>query len=199
MYSSASQYVTQTGSNRRPTAMWLVVTLLALLFIAIVAGAPVAIANGYEALGNTIYLNLHYFCHQIPERSFFIAGHPFAVCARCTGIYAGFAAATLAYPLFKSLRQTTAPARKWLFIAAAPLGIDWAVEFFGVWPNTHTSRFLTGALLGATAVFYVMPGLMDLSLRKWGAPKPPRQIPVPVSSFPTEGAPSDYSAPHRRI
>ena len=199
MYASATQYIPQTGSNRRPIAMWLVVALLALLFIAIVAGAPIAIANGYEAIGNTIYLNFRHLCHQIPERSFFISGHPFAVCARCTGIYAGFAAATLAYPIFKSLRQTTAPARKWLFIAAAPLAIDWAVEFFGLLENTHTSRFLTGALLGATAVFYVIPGLIDLSLRKRGSSKPARQIPVPASSFPTRDAPSDYSAPHRRI
>jgi uncharacterized membrane protein len=179
--------------------MWMVVSLLALLFIAIVVGAPVAIANGYETIGNTIYLNLHYFCHQIPERSFFIAGHQFAVCARCTGIYAGFAAATLAYPLFRSLRQTTAPARKWLFIASLPLAIDWAIEFFGIWHNTHGSRFVTGAVLGATAVFYVVPGLVDLSLRKWGSSKPARQAPVPVSGFPTRDAPSDYSAPHRRI
>jgi uncharacterized membrane protein len=199
MIASASQYVPQTGSNRRPIAMWVVVSLLALLFIAIVVGAPIAIANGYEAVGNTIYLNLRYLCHQIPERSIFVAGHPFAVCTRCTGIYAGFAAATLAYPLFRSLRQTTAPARKWLFIAAAPLGIDWAIEFFGIWHNTHASRFVTGAVLGATAVFYVMPGLVDLSLRKWGSTKQPRHIPAPVSSFPTESAPSDYSAPHRRI
>ena len=199
MYASASQYIPQTGSNRRPIAMWASVSILALFFIAVVAGAPLAIANGYEAIGNTIYLNLRYLCHQIPERSFFLDGHPFAVCARCTGIYAGFTAATLAYPIFRSLRQTAAPARKWLFIAATPLAIDWAVEFFGIWQNTHTSRFLTGALLGAAAVFYVMPGLMDLSLRKWRSSKPARQIPVPVSSFPTRDAPSDYSAPHRRI
>ena len=173
--------------------------MLALLFIAIVVGAPIAIANGHETLGNTIYLSLRHVCHQIPERSFFIAGHQFAVCARCTGIYAGFAAATLAYPIFRSLRQTTAPARKWLFIASVPLAIDWAIEFFGVCNNTHASRSVTGAVLGAIAVFYVMPGLMDLSLRKSGSTKPPRHIPAPVIDFPTESAPSDYSAPHRRI
>jgi uncharacterized membrane protein len=199
MYASASHYVRQTGSNRWPILMWLAATMLALFFIGVIVGAPLALANEYEAIGKTIYRNLHYLCHQIPERSFFIAGHPLAVCARCTGIYAGFAAAALVYPLFRSLRQTTAPARKWLFLAAAPLAIDWAIEFFGIWPNTHTSRFATGALLGATALFYVMPGLMDLSLREWGAPKAPPQIPLTASSFPTQDAPSDYSAPHRRI
>jgi uncharacterized membrane protein len=34
-------------------------------------------------------------CHQIPERSFQLAGEPLAVCARCTGIYFGFALAAL--------------------------------------------------------------------------------------------------------
>ncbi len=199
MYASASQYVPQLGSNRRPLLMWLVVATLTLFFVGVVVGAPLALANGYETTARTIYSGLRHVCHQIPERSFFIAGHPLAVCARCTGIYGGFAAAAFVYPLFKPLRQTTAPARKWLFLAAAPLAIDWAIEFFGIWTNTHTSRFATGALLGATALFYVVPGLMDLSLREWRARKPPGRIPVPVRSFPTQDAPSDYSAPHRRI
>lgn len=28
-----------------------------------------------------------YICHQIPERSFYIKGHQFPVCSRCTGFY----------------------------------------------------------------------------------------------------------------
>ena len=39
--------------------------------------------------------------------------------------------------------------------------------FFGIWENTHLSRFLTGALLGSVAVFYVVPGLLDLRLKEW--------------------------------
>lgn len=31
------------------------------------------------------YLNL--ICHRKPERSFFIRGHQFPLCARCTGFY----------------------------------------------------------------------------------------------------------------
>jgi len=30
---------------------------------------------------------LNLICHRIPERSFFIKGHQFPVCARCTGFY----------------------------------------------------------------------------------------------------------------
>lgn len=195
---SPTHYVSQTDSNHRSVAMWLLVATLSLIFVAVIVGAPLAIAGGYGPLGATIYQGFSHLCHQIPERSFVIAGHKFAVCARCTGIYAGFAAATLLYPLVKSLRQTETPARKWLFVAAAPLAIDWALEFFGFWNNSHTSRLITGALLGATAVFYVLPGLVDLSLRDWGK----RQTKRPSSPSPPEiypAAPSDYSAPHRRI
>lgn len=30
---------------------------------------------------------LDLICHRMPERSFFIRGHQFPVCARCTGFY----------------------------------------------------------------------------------------------------------------
>jgi len=133
-----------------------------------------------------------------------LGAHKFAVCARCTGLYVGFALATLFYPLVRSLRRTEAPPRKWLFVAAAPLAIDFSLTFFGIWENTHSSRFITGALLGAVAVFYVMPGLVDLSLRDWGKKSKARIEPEPAASpamfsSRVSSAPSDYSAPHRRI
>ena len=30
---------------------------------------------------------LKYICHRKPEQSFFIKGHQFPVCSRCTGLY----------------------------------------------------------------------------------------------------------------
>src|SRR5258705_359816 len=206
MRASPENYIPQTVPNRRPLLMWLIAAMGCLAVMSLILGAPLALNAGHPIWALTIYRAFSYVCHQIPERSFFIAGHPFAVCSRCTGLYAGFAAATFAYPLVRSLRQTEAPARKWLFLAAAPLAIDFAVGYFGIWENTHSSRFATGALLGAVAVFYVMPGLMDLSLREWGKKGkgptvvPPGQVPPsPVFSQSSATAPSDYSAPHRRI
>ena len=206
MYASPENYIPQRDSNRRPLAMWLIAAAGSLAVMSLILGAPLAMDAGHPFVGLTIYKSFSYVCHQIPERSFFIFGHQFAVCARCTGLYAGFTVATVCYPLVRSLRQIEAPPRKWLFIAAAPLAIDFALGYLGIWANTHSSRFATGALLGAVAVFYVMPGLMDLSLREWGTKKkvstvvPPRQAP-PAPMFPqsTVAATSDYSAPHRRI
>jgi uncharacterized membrane protein len=201
---SPTQYVSQVAPNRRPLLIWLLVAVGSVATVALIVGAPFALANGHEGLASTVYLTFSHLCHQIPERSLFIAGSPFAVCSRCTGLYSGFMLATLVYPVVKSLRQTQAPARKWLFLAAAPMAIDFGLEILGVWHNTHFSRLASGALLGAVAVFYVMPGLMDLALRDWRAGRrQPNRLEAkensPVEVVSTSVAPSDYSAPHRRI
>jgi uncharacterized membrane protein len=206
MYASPTQYIPQIGSVRRPLVMWFIVAGGTLAVMSLIIGAPLTIKAGHPFWGLVIYRAFSYVCHQIPERSFFIAEHQFAVCTRCTGLYAGFTLATVVYPLVRSLRQVEAPARKWLFLAAAPLAIDFTGSFAGIWNNTHFSRLATGALLGAVAVFYVMPGLMDLSLREWGSKREPtgrtttnKISPAKIFSTRAGAAPSDYSAPERRI
>jgi uncharacterized membrane protein len=203
MYASPNNYIPQSASVRRQLAVWSIIALGSVLISSAVIAAPLALSSGHLIWALPIYHAFSLVCHQIPERSFFIAGHPFAVCARCFGLYAGFTLATIAYPLVCSLKKTDAPPRKWLFIAAAPLVIDYALGAFGIWNNTHSSRFITGALLGAVSVFYTMPGLLDLGLRLTGG-KTQAAI-EPVIAFPdvvpagSRIAPSDYSAPHRRI
>lgn len=198
-------YVPQSVPSRRPLLMWSLVAAGSLGTIALIVGAPLALKFGFPITGLTLYRAFSYLCHQIPERSFFIAERSFAVCSRCFGLYAGFAIAVILYPLVKSLRSVEAPERKWLFVAAVPMAIDFSLEFFGFGHNTHFSRVATGALLGAVSVFYVMPGLMELSLREWGRNKrrsttsPRLSPPAEMFSGNPASAPSDYSAPHRRI
>ena len=95
MRAPPDQYIPQRVIDRRPLVMWCAVAVGAMAFVAAIVGAPLALAGGQSVLGLTIYQAFGHFCHQLPERSFFIAGHKFAVCARCTGIYAGFAAGVL--------------------------------------------------------------------------------------------------------
>ena len=160
---SPSAYNPQCVPDRRPLLMWTILLTGSLLLIALIVLAPIAHSSGQGIIGSILYQAFGYVCHQQPERSFFIAGLPLAVCARCTGLYAGFVLTTLLYPLFTSLRGSNPPERKWLFIAAAPLAIDFGLGFLGIWENTHWSRFLTGALLGGVVVLYVMPALVELS------------------------------------
>jgi len=177
---------------------WVISALTVLLLVSLIVVAPVAAAGGHGDLAQGIYGAFGALCHQLPERSYFIAGHKFAVCSRCTGLYAGFAFTLLLYPVIRSLKTTATPPRILLVMAAIPLLIDFSVTFFGFWENTHTSRLLTGALLGSVTVFYVMPGLVDLSLRHSQTTRPNVTFTL-ASPERIASAPSDYSAPERRI
>jgi len=196
------QYVPQVVPTRRPLVFWLISAATVSFVVALIFVAPVAAAGGHNEWAEVIYRAFGIFCHQRPDRSYFIEGHKLAVCSRCTGLYAGFAITLLLYPLVRSLRTAANPPRIFLILAALPLGIDFSLTFFGFWENTHTSRLLTGALLGCVAVFYVVPGIVDLSLRPWRVSDPPKQPSVTFTLASPESiasAPSDYSAPERRI
>jgi uncharacterized membrane protein len=142
---------------------WAMVAAFALSIVAAVIAAPLAMAGGHPSFAGSIYNAFSYVCHQRPERSFHIAGYQFAVCARCTGLYSGFAIATLFYPRVRSLKNTDTPALIWLLLSAIPIAIDFGLGYFGIWENTFLTRFVSGALLSGTTVFYILPGLVQLS------------------------------------
>jgi uncharacterized membrane protein len=164
--------------HRLDTCCWLVVSIVGILVLFAIVGAPLALGTGNATIAQDIYKGFSFVCHQIPERSFHLYGNKFAVCSRCTGIYAGLALATLAYPLARSLKRTEPPRLVWLFLAAAPLAIDWSLGYFSIWQNNHVSRFATGFLLGAVVVFYILPGLIELSRRIFS--RLLRKFPLPV-------------------
>jgi len=166
-----SAAVVKCGATEQQTAcssataigVWVFTTAFALTIVGLIVIAPFAQAHGHPEFASTIYQVFSFVCHQIPERSFHLGGYQYAVCSRCTGLYSGFAVATLVYPLARSLKSADAPPRLWLILAAVPLAIDFGLGYFSIWQNTHLTRFATGSLLGAVAVFYVAPGLIDLS------------------------------------
>ncbi len=145
--------------------VWLAIATLGLTVVMLIVAAPIAAAQGHPGFASTIYKTFSYLCHQIPERSFHLANHPFAVCSRCTGLYAGLAFATLAYPLVRSLKQTDPPRIIWLILATVPLAIDFLLGYFAIWQNNHFSRFTTGALLGGVVAFFIVPGAIDVGLK----------------------------------
>ena len=196
---SPTDYRPQFAGIRTAVIAWTLLTVGTLIFVLFIPAAPIAAANNHNQLALAIYQAFHFLCHQLPERSYFIAGQKLAVCARCTGIYAGFLLILALYPLFRSLRDTSLPHRRWLLLATTPMVVDFGLTFAGIWENTHTSRFLTGFLFGSVTVFYIVPGILELST--WlNRPNPQkRQEFTVVSNETIAAAPSDYSAPARRI
>ena len=148
-----------------PTAwvVWALVVAFTFGLVGLIFMAPVAEATGHTALASAIYSTFSFVCHQIPERSFHLAGHKFGVCSRCTGLYSGLALAALIYPLVRPLKRPDTPRLFWLFLAAMPLAVDFSLGYFNIWHNNHLSRFVTGALLSSVAVFYIIPGLIELT------------------------------------
>ena len=209
MYSPANEYVPQCAPNQRvartPLFVWGALALFSFCLLALVFAAPLLLAGEHARAANAVYTVFGYLCHQMPERSFHLLGHKLGVCARCTGLYSGFAAGVLLYPLVRSLRRTDSLPRVWLLLACVPITVDFALGFFGIWENTHVSRLVTGAILGAACALFVVPGFLDLGqllvklLRRDDAATGEARLTVgrETSSVPT--APSDYSAPYRRI
>ena len=163
-------------------SLTLAATLVLLLGI---LAAPLAASMEHPLLALTFRRAFAFACHQIPERSFHLGGVPLAVCARCWGVYCGFAAGVAFYPLASrivtgSFVTTIVPARRWLLFAVLPTSVDFLLGFAGLWENTHWSRALTGALAGAGAACFVIPGVFDA---------------VRVRSFPNADAEASKSCP----
>lgn len=172
MPSPVSSYVRQFPACEESRARgvvawgaWGVGAAVAVALVGLVVLAPVARAHGFAKVAGGVYGAFGLACHQIPERSLAVAGFPLAVCARCAGLYAGFAAGVLLYPLARPLGVAEAPARAWLVPAALPTTVDFLLGVTGLWANTHLSRFSTAALLGACAALYVVPALVELGYK----------------------------------
>ena len=89
-------------------------------------------------------------CHQMPERSFFIKGYQFPVCARCTGVIISYFLALILFKKYKVPWQLC-------IIMAGIMLTDWSLQYFGIKESTNSRRFVTGLIGGF--------GLTTLKLR----------------------------------
>jgi uncharacterized membrane protein len=182
MPEAISEYVPQVardeGLARRSRRAWGLALACAAGLVGLIVAAPLLRAAGAWTAADAVYRGFGLVCHQMGERSFHVEGAPLAVCARCFGLYAGAFVGVAVYPLVRSLMRRDLPARAWLLASAVPTTVDFALGFFGVWENTHASRFLTALPLGVALAFCAVPGLVDLSLsplRQFFRPGLPRE------------------------
>jgi len=162
MTEPASNYIPldlQKLFRRQAIRVWIITAAIVTTWLAAIVAAPLLASSNLSA---SIYTFFSYICHQISDRSLHVAGHQMAVCSRCFGVYFGLLAGTFVYPLWRSIDEIEPIPRFWLFVSLIPISVDWSLTIFGIWENTHLSRFLTGTILGATCATYIVPALVEI-------------------------------------
>jgi uncharacterized membrane protein len=96
-------------------------------------------------------------CHQQPERSFFLDGDQFPVCARCTGLYISAAAGLAGWVAVKAAsrwrRLSFDPrlAIRMIVIGGIPTAVSLGTGLTAVWDGSNAIRALLAVPLGASA------------------------------------------------
>lgn len=155
-------YVSPGTNQRFSRAAWILLTAVVCLWFGAIVAAPFLKTGDFSA-ANWIYGFFSYLCHQQDARAFHVYDQPLAVCARCAGVYAGLWFAVVIYPLVRSLDDLNPLPRILLLLAPVPTTVDFLLGVFGVWENTHWSRFLTAAILGIGLAFFLVPGVIEIS------------------------------------
>lgn len=142
--------------------VWLGAVAVSAIWVLLILSPVFMPSIGLESVSHKIFGYFGFACHQIADRSFHLAGHQFAVCSRCFGIYAGILVGFLAYPAWHRISDIEAPPRYWLFLSLIPITIDWSLTIFGIWDNNHFTRVMTGGILGFACAVYLMPALVEI-------------------------------------
>ena len=85
---------------------------------------------------------MKYLCHQRPDRSFFIKGHQFPICSRCTGFVVGtiiFCIYSYMVPIYYTYNLFYLS-----ILIQLPYIIDGTTQYLGYRESNNTLRFVTG-------------------------------------------------------
>lgn len=100
-------------------------------------------------------------CHQLPERSFIGGGVQVPVCARDTGIYAGFVVAILVMALLEGRERPTEPPSLLrslvLGLMVGAMVLDGVSSYAGLRTTSNEIRLLTGLTTGYALAAFTLP------------------------------------------
>ena len=166
---------------------WLfVANLMMLLLAGLPLLAPVLAHSGEQGLARAIHVAFTPFCHQLPERSFFLfgpqasytadelsrvgadalsrrftgteeLGYKVAVCQRCLAIYAAWLGFGLLFGLVRAHLRPIHP-RSFLLLLI-PIAVDGIGQLFGLWASIWQSRLVTGTMFALALVWFAYPYL----------------------------------------
>ena len=150
-----------SGGGRLAAAL----TVVSLLWTVLVVAAPAAATPARSPLLSALtYHAGSLICHQRPDRSFHLDGRRFAVCARCTGLYAGGALGLLLAAVGLRRRWSAAATRIALAAALMPIAATVGLEWLGLLQTSNLARFATGFPAGLVAGIVINGMLLGPSL-----------------------------------
>lgn len=123
-------------------------------------------------VGASLDLPFMFVCHRMPERTLSIMGEAMPVCSRCGGIFAGLALGALTcWP-----RINVPQARILLAIGGILMLADVITQDLGIHPVWHSTRLITGGILGWIACAALMSAIRaESSLRPAALARTPEQ------------------------
>jgi len=140
---------------------------VAVAFVLIVPLLRASESSVLVRLGLFGHLTCTPFCHQLPERCFWLAGYPMPLCARCFGIVSGSVLGLIAWLFWPG--NDLPRLRQLFWVAVAIVFSDWLLNYAGLY-KVDLLRWATGALIGACGSLVVMQGL-DAEVRRGSCPK----------------------------
>ncbi|GAB4211606.1 MAG: hypothetical protein OHK0022_46330 [Roseiflexaceae bacterium] len=149
---------------------WLVyANVLVLVYAGLPWLSPLAHMAGLPWLGDLIFRVYTTFCHQIPERSFFLNGYQVAFCHRDTAMYTLLLLGGLLFPLLRGhLRPLSLRIGALLLL---PMLIDGGTHLIDdlfqlglrsdneIWTLNFWLRMLTGLLFALAVILTIYPRL----------------------------------------
>lgn len=95
-------------------------------------------------------------CHQMPERSFFLRGYQFPLCARCTGIFFGYLIGLLMWCIGIRISWGI------LLLMWIPCALDGIIQRYTKYVSNNFKRVASGVLVGVSYV-YILIFLLRIS------------------------------------
>jgi uncharacterized membrane protein len=144
---------------RLSTLTYALILAAVLLWCGGILLAPLCVAEGGSAapLGRAFYQVYHGICHQTPDRSFHLLGHPLGVCVRCSSIYFAFLAGTILFPFLPAFFRRTASSRAVLAAALLPMLVDATWIGSGLYHTSTLTRMITGGVFGLLVSLVLLP------------------------------------------
>ncbi len=117
-----------------------------------------ALAPG-AAFPDIVYAFFSRICHQWDSHSLHLFGVKFAVCERCSAIYAGTLAGILLVPVVRASRPMK---ERWLWLlAVAPMAADVLLNATPWYATSLASRVATGGFFGVVAGLLIAPTFLN--------------------------------------